>query len=78
MNKRKGKLTIGDKVLLSNTWGYAEPVIAEISSITMEKKEISQIPYHKKDRCIFYFLNDSVSAQGSQVEAVPADSRPNL
>ena len=78
MNKRKGKLTIGDKVLLSNTWGYAEPVIAVISSITMEKKEICQIPYHKKDRCIFYFLKDSVSAQGSQVEAVPADSRPNL
>ena len=73
MNKQKGKLAIGDKVLLSNTWGYTEPVIAEISSITMEKQEISQIPYHKKDRCVFYFFDDSISAKGSQVQAVPAD-----
>ena len=73
MNKQKGKLAIGDKILLSNTWGYTEPVIAEISSITMEKQEISKVLYHRKDRCVFYFLNDSISAQGSQVDAVPAD-----
>jgi len=75
MNKQKGKLVIGDKVLLSNTWGYKEPVIAEISSITIGKQEISQVPYHRKDRCVFYFLDNSISAHGRQVTAVPSDSQ---